>query len=84
MSNKSSIGMLLSVAAIGAGAWLLLRKKQKYGIGDRLRIEGVHVVYTVDDIFTVDKIKWYVLNDGSGQFRVEIEVVDRSPMWKKI
>lgn len=81
---RMSTGTILSIIAVGALAYFLLKGSTRYRVGDNLRITGVAITYHIDDIMTVDNIKWYVFNDGSSQFRVEVSVVDASPLWHKV
>lgn len=79
--NTSTV---LSIAAIGVIAYFLSKSSTKYKAGDNLQITGVNITYHIDGITTIDGIKWYVFNDGTGQFRVEVSVVDASNLWHKI
>ena len=75
---------VLGIAAIGVVGYFLLKGSTKYRVGDNLQITGVNITYHIDDIITIDGIKWYVFNDGASQFRVEVSVVDGSNLWHKV
>mgnify|MGYP001617176916 CR=1 FL=1 len=72
------------IAAIGVLGYFLIRGSTKYKVGDNLQITGVNIIYHIDAITTIDNIKWYIFNDGTGQFRVEVSVVDGSNLWHKV
>lgn len=63
---------------------LIVGSGTKYQVGDNLQLDELSTLYHVDAIVTIDGILWYVLNDGTTQFRVEVSVIDASPLWHKV